>query len=137
MKDLIFGAIGILFGITMTKSQAISWFRILEMFRLESFHMFGIIGTAVLLGIPIVQWMKRSGMKSLDGQSVTIKILPLRPLRHLLAGTVFGLGWALAGACPGPLFVLVGNGYAFVIVVIAGAVLGTWCYAKVRDWLPH
>ena len=137
IKNSAFILVGIFFGITMTKSEAISWFRIHEMFRFESFHMYGIIGTAVVLGAIIIWTMKRFGIKKLNGEWVTAPTLPLNPKRHLLAGSIFGLGWALVGSCPGPIYVLLGNGYWILFMVLLGAVLGTLVYPLVMKWLPH
>lgn len=121
----------------MTKSEAISWFRIHEMFRFESFHMYGIIGTAVVLGALVIAVMKRTKMKTLRDTFVTYNPMKLSVVRHLLAGSIFGLGWALLGACPGPMFVMLGHGYLIFIVVIASASLGTFVYGVFRDKLPH
>ena len=137
MKNSAFFAVGIFFGIVMTKSEAISWFRIHEMFRFESFHMYGIIGTAVVLSALIVWLMKSSKMKTLVGNTVSYTPMKLNLKRHLLAGSIFGLGWALVGCCPGPMFVLIGNGYFIILVVMIGAVLGTYVYGLVMDKLPH
>lgn len=137
MRLLAFFATGILFGIVMTKSEAISWFRIHEMFRFESFHMYGIIGTAVVLGALVIAVMKRTKMKTLRDTFVTYNPMKLSVVRHLLAGSIFGLGWALLGACPGPMFVMLGHGYLIFIVVIASASLGTFVYGVFRDKLPH
>lgn len=137
MKNIAFFAVGIFFGITMTKSEAISWFRIHEMFRFESFHMYGIIGTAVVLGAIILQVMKRTKMKTWNGNIVGYTPMPFNLARHLISGTIFGLGWALVGCCPGPMYVLVGHGYWIMLVVIAGAVLGTFSYGLVKHKLPH
>ena len=137
MKYLKFILLGIFFGIIMSKSEVISWYRIYEMFRFESFHMYGIIGSAVVIGIIVVQLIRRNRMKSMYGQEIEIcdkdKSIP----RYLLGGTVFGLGWALVGACPGPMFVLVGHGFYTILVVIVGAVLGTFLYGLLRKYLPH
>ncbi len=130
MKNIPFLLVGVFFGIVMTKSEVISWFRIHEMFRFESFHMYGIIGTAVVLGAGIIAWMKRS--RTLD-----FKPTPLNVRRHLIAGSIFGLGWAMAGACPGPMYTLLGNGYSIMLLVILSAIVGTYTYGLVRDKLPH
>ncbi len=130
MKNIPFLLVGIFFGIVMTKSEAISWYRIHEMFRFESFHMYGIIGTAVVLGVVIIALMKRK--RVLD-----FKPTPLSVKRHLIAGSIFGLGWALAGACPGPMYTLLGNGYGILLVIILSAIAGTYTYGIVRDKLPH
>lgn len=137
MKNIPFFLVGIFFGIVMTKSEAISWFRIHEMFRFESFHMYGIIGTAVALGIVIIQVMKRSKMRTWRGELVSNSATPLNLKRHLLAGSIFGLGWGLVGACPGPMFVLIGNGYWSILLVIVGATIGTFAYGMVQHKLPH
>lgn len=137
MKNIAFFAVGIFFGIVMTKSEAISWFRIHEMFRFESFHMYGIIGTAVVLSALIVWLMKSSKMKTLVGNTVSYTPMKLNLKRHLLAGSIFGLGWAMVGCCPGPMFVLIGNGYFIILVVMIGAILGTYVYGLVMDKLPH
>ncbi|MBK7869722.1 MAG: YeeE/YedE family protein [Saprospiraceae bacterium] len=130
MKHIPFLLIGILFGIIMTKSEVISWFRIQEMFRFESFHMYGVIGTAVALGILIIALIKRK-------QKLDFKPTPLSIRRHLIAGSIFGLGWALAGACPGPMYTLLGNGYIIFLIIILSALAGTYTYGLVRDKLPH
>jgi uncharacterized membrane protein YedE/YeeE len=137
MRLLSFYIVGALFGIIMTKSEAISWFRIHEMFRFESFHMYGIIGVAVVLGSIIVAVMKKTKMKTLRDTFITYTPMKLNITRHLLAGTIFGLGWALMGACPGPMFVLLGNGFGIIILTILGATLGTFAYGVVKDKLPH
>lgn len=138
MKNIIsFFAVGIFFGIVMTKSEAISWFRIHEMFRFESFHMYGIIGTAVVLGALIIWVMKKSKIKTLRDTFVSYTPMKLSIPRHILAGTIFGLGWALVGSCPGPMYVLLGNGYLFFVLILASAILGTFAYGVVRDKLPH
>lgn len=137
MKNISFFLVGIFFGVVMTKSEAISWFRIHEMFRFESFHMYGIIGTAVVLGAIGLFIMKRSGMKTLAGTPVTYSAIPLSMKRHILAGSTFGLGWALIGCCPGPMYVLLGHGYWIVGLIIVGALAGTFTYGLVRKYLPH
>ena len=121
----------------MTKSEAVSWYRIQEMFRFQSFHMYGIIGSALAVGVALVQWVKRSNMKTTDGQDIVIKDKDFSIIRYLVGGTLFGLGWALTGACPGPLYTLVGTGLSVYLAVIASAVLGTFCYGLLRDKLPH
>ncbi len=137
MKNIPFLFVGILFGIIMTKSEAISWFRILEMFRFESFHMYGIISVAVIVSAGLVYMMKRSNMKTLRGTFVDYTPMKLRPKRHILAGSIFGLGWALVGSCPGPMYVLLGNGYGIIALVMLGALLGTFTYGVVMKRLPH
>ena len=137
MKNISFLAVGVLFGIVMTKSEAISWYRIHEMFRFESFHMYGIMGTAVVLGAIFMWIMKRGGIRTLRGNTVSYNPMKFSLKRHLLAGSIFGLGWALIGACPGPLYVLIGNGYLFVFIMLLSAILGTFVYGLVRSKLPH
>ena len=137
MKNTSFFIVGIFFGVVMTKSEAISWFRIHEMFRFESFHMYGIIGTAVVLGAATIWAMKRFRMKTLRDTLVIYNPMKLSLKRHILAGSIFGLGWALVGCCPGPMYVLLGNGYAIMILVLLGAILGTYTYGLVMDKLPH
>ena len=137
MKAIKFLIVGTFFGIIMTKSEVISWFRIYEMFRFESFHMYGVIGSTVVLGVIIVQLIKRSALKSTEGQTITIEPKQMGVVRYLVGGTLFGLGWALVGACPGPLFALLGAGYWAIIIVIIGAILGTFLYGKFRKHLPH
>lgn len=137
MRLFSFYIVGLLFGVIMTKSEAISWFRIHEMFRFESFHMYGIIGTAVALGAGIIWLMKRFKVKTLSNAIVSYTPMKFSPKRHLLAGSIFGLGWALMGACPGPMFVMLGHGFWIFILVIASATLGTFTYGLVRHRLPH
>jgi len=137
MKYIKYLLIGILFGIIMTKSEAISWYRIQEMFRFQAFHMYGIIGTALAVGLLIVQLIKRQKMKTINGNRIEFSNKNFSIPRYLFGGTVFGLGWALSGACPGPMFTLLGNGFSVFIVVIASAVLGTFTYGLVKNKLPH
>jgi len=121
----------------MTKSEAISWYRIQEMFRFQAFHMYGIIGSALVVGVIIVFLIKRRKMKALNGRVIHFSNKVFSVPRYLFGGTVFGLGWALSGACPGPMFTLLGNGFSVFIVVIASAVLGTFTYGLVKNKLPH
>lgn len=137
MKFIKYLLIGVLFGITMTKSEAISWYRIQEMFRFQSFHMYGIIGTSVFIGVIMMVLMKRLDFKAITGESVKQKISEPGIKRYLFGGIVFGLGWALSGACPGPLYVLIGAKMTVFIVVILSAVLGTFVYGVVKDKIPH
>lgn len=130
--------LGILFGIVLTKSEVISWFRIQEMFRFQAFHMYGIIGSAVITAAASLQLLKRLGARSLDGQAITIPPKALgRGTRYWLGGACFGLGWAFVGACPGPLFALLGSGISVVLVILLGAIGGTWTYGALRPRLPH
>ena len=137
MKYLKFILTGIIFGLVMAKAEIISWFRIYEMFRFESFHMYGIIGSAVVLGAALVYIIKQRDLKTYQGDPISFKDKNKSITRYLIGGTFFGLGWALAGACPGPMFVLVGYGYLPILVVIFGAVLGTFLYGLVHKSLPH
>ena len=132
MRYITYLAIGIFFGIIMFKSEAASWFRIYEMFQFGSFHMYGIIGSALVLGIIGVQIIKRKKIKPLDGSEMSLKPKDKSVARYLIGGIIFGLGWALAGACPGPMYVLAGAGYVSILVVIFGAVAGTFLYGLVK-----
>ncbi|NNE27509.1 MAG: YeeE/YedE family protein [Saprospiraceae bacterium] len=137
MKFLKFLLIGAIFGITLAKAEIISWYRIYEMFRFDSFHMYGVIGPAVILGVILVQWVKRSKMASMYGEEIKIAPKDMSIPRYLLGGIFFGLGWALVGACPGPMFILLGYGYWTIVLVIVGAILGTLVYGMLRSRLPH
>ena len=137
MKNLLFLLIGTFFGIVMFKSEAASWFRIYEMFQFKSFHMYGIIGSALVLGLMIVQVIKRRELNHIGGSAIEFVPKERSFSRYMYGGILFGLGWALAGACPGPMFTLLGAGFLPIIIVIAGAVAGTWAYGLLRNKLPH
>ena len=137
MQGIRFLMVGILFGIVMTKSEAISWYRIQEMFRFQSFHMYGIIGVAVVVGALMFYLMKKYNVKTISGDDPTWKDKPKTYKASLFGGILFGLGWAMTGACPGPLYVLVGNGHLVILVVIASALLGTFAYGLLKSKLPH
>jgi uncharacterized membrane protein YedE/YeeE len=137
MKSLRFILAGIIFGIVMTKSEAISWYRIQEMFRFQSFHMYGIIGTAVVLGVIAVALIKKYRLRDFQGNPIVIAPKEKGITRYLVGGTIFGLGWALTGACPGPMFVNLGYGFISMGIVILFAILGTYLYGVVKDKLPH
>lgn len=137
MRTLLYFIIGIVFGITMFKSEAASWFRIYEMFQFKSFHMYGIIGSALVFGVLITQAIKKFKVKSFYGDTIEIADKEKGIKRYLYGGIVFGLGWALAGACPGPIFTLIGAGYAPIVVVLVSATLGTFTYGRIKDKLPH
>ncbi|MFC3197633.1 DUF6691 family protein [Parapedobacter deserti] len=137
MKSIVYLIIGTFFGIVMYKSEAASWFRIYEMFNFQSIHMYGLMGSALIVGILIVQFIKRKKLKDAHGNQIVIAAKEKGIARYLIGGIVFGLGWALVGACPGPMFVLAGAGYLPIVVVIFGAVLGTWLYGLIRSKLPH
>jgi uncharacterized membrane protein YedE/YeeE len=128
---------GTIFGVVITKAEVISWFRIQEMFRFQGFHMFGIFATALPVAILSVQFVKRRGMRALDGQPIVT--VPKAPgfRRYAFSGTMFGVGWALTGACPGPLFALLGSGITVMAAAIVSAVAGTWTYGALRERLPH
>jgi uncharacterized membrane protein YedE/YeeE len=133
LKYLVFG---VLFGIILIKSEVVSWFRIQEMFRLQSFHMFGVIGSAVVVGAISVFLIKKFNIKTINGETI---ILPNKTFNkgQIYGGLIFGFGWAMTGACPGPLFAQLGYGAAAVSVTILMAMVGTWVYGKFREKLPH
>ena len=137
MKGLKFILAGIFFGIIMAKSEAISWYRIQEMFRFQSFHMYGIIGTAVILGVIAVFLIKKFRIRDVQGNVIHFQDKDKSWRKYAIGGTVFGLGWALTGACPGPMFVNIGYGYWAMIIVVLGSLLGTYFYGIIKDKLPH
>ena len=137
MKGLKYIIAGIIFGIIMVKSEAASWYRIQEMFRFQSFQMYGIIGTAVVLGAIAVYFIKKNHLKDTHGHLIMFHNKDKRWPKYIIGGTIFGLGWALAGACPGPMFVNLGYGYLTMAVVILGALMGTYLYGIVKNKLPH
>src|SRR5680860_414416 len=137
MKYITYLMVGVFFGMVMYKSEAASWFRLYEMFQFGAFHMYGIMGSALVLGILGVQVIKRKNLKAFGNEEMRLKPKEKGILRYLIGGIIFGLGWALAGACPGPMYVLIGAGYYSILVVMAGALLGTFVYGVVKDKLPH
>lgn len=137
MKFIKFLLVGIVFGIVLVKSEAVSWFRIYEMFRFQSFHMYGIIGTAIASGVVFLQLSKRNKLKSLNGAEIFVPKKDRGFTRYIVGGTIFGLGWALIGACPGPMYVLLGTGVYTMLIVIAAAIVGTFMYGVLKDKLPH
>jgi len=137
MKHLKFLIIGIFFGIVLVKSEAVSWYRIYEMFRFQSFHMYGIIGTAIASGILFLQLSKKSKFKSIKGSDIYVPKKEKGFIRYIVGGSIFGLGWALIGACPGPMYILLGTGVYSMLIVIAAAMLGTFIYGMIKDKLPH
>jgi len=137
MRLLRFLFVGVLFGIVMTKSEAISWFRIQEMFRFDSFHMYGIIGVAVGVGVLIHFLLKSKTVFNADGEVISFTDKPKTYKASILGGTIFGLGWAMTGACPGPLYVLLGHGNIIILVVIVSALLGAFSYGALKSKLPH
>lgn len=136
MKNIKFLLFGVIFGIILTKSEVISWFRIQEMFRFQSFHMYGIIGSAILVGFISIQLLKKYKVKTSDESDI---IYPEKPLDKaaIIGGTIFGLGWALTGACPAPIFALVGSGYTVFIITLISAAFGTFVYGLTKEKLPH
>lgn len=134
--NLKYSLVGVIFGIVFIKAEIISWIRIQEMFRLQSFHMYGVIGTAVVVGAISVFLIKKLKIKTIHGEDITFTDKKFNK-GQIYGGLIFGLGWAMTGACPGPLFAQVGSGAIVIIVVILSATAGTWVYGKFRDQLPH
>tara|TARA_R110002050_G_scaffold1281_3_gene9232 strand:+ start:37411 stop:37824 length:414 start_codon:yes stop_codon:yes gene_type:complete len=137
MKFLKFLFVGIFFGIVLVKSEAVSWYRIFEMFKFQSFHMYGIIGSAVFLGSLFIWFLKKYKIKSTEGKIIELQPKEKGYIRYILGGTIFGFGWALAGACPGPMYILLGTGVFSMLLVIGAAILGTFVYGVLKDKLPH
>jgi uncharacterized membrane protein YedE/YeeE len=137
MKYIKFLSVGIVFGIVMAKSEAISWYRIQEMFRFQAFHMYGIIGTAVVLGVIGVFLIKKFQLRDFHGNPIVFYPKDKSYKRYILGGSIFGLGWALSGACPGPMVVNIGYGFIPMITLFLFAIVGTYLYAVVKNWLPH
>ncbi|MBJ6369698.1 DUF6691 family protein [Snuella sedimenti] len=137
MKYFKFLLVGIFFGIVLVKSEAVSWYRIYEMFRFQSFHMYGIIGTAIATGVLFLQISKKGFVKSLKGSDIFVPKKEKGFSRYIIGGSIFGLGWALIGACPGPMYILLGTGVYSMIIVILAAILGTFIYGVLKDKLPH
>jgi len=134
--NLKYLAAGVFFGIVLVKSEVISWFRIQEMFRLQSFHMYGVIGSAVLTGMLSVLLIKKFKVKTIYGEPIEF---PEKKFNkgQIYGGLIFGFGWALTGACPGPLYALIGTGATVIIIALFSAIAGTWVYGKFREKLPH
>jgi len=137
MKSILYIVLGVIFGITMYKAETASWFRIVEMFQFQSFHMYGFIGSALFIGVIAMQLIKRRNLQDVNKQPILVQPKEKSVSRYLFGGISFGLGWALIGACPGPLFVLVGAGTYSILIVILAALTGTWLYGILRDKLPH
>jgi uncharacterized membrane protein YedE/YeeE len=137
MKNIRFLVIGVLFGIILSKSEVVSWYRIYEMFKFQSFHMFGIIGSAVVVSMVFMQLFKSGKIKNFKGENIITKEKKKGLIRTLVGGTIFGLGWALAGACPGPMFVLIGHGITSILIVILGATIGAFVYGLLNKKLPN
>jgi hypothetical protein len=136
LGNLKYLVLGVLFGIVFVKAEIVSWFRIQEMFRLSSFHMYGVIGTAVVVGAISVFLIKKFNIKTLTGEKVAFHPKTFNK-GQIYGGLIFGLGWAITGACPGPLFAQIGSGFLAVIVTLLSAIAGTWVYGKFRYRLPH
>ena len=142
VSDTSFGAnlkyvfAGAIFGIILIKAEVMSWFRIQEMFRLQAFHMYGVIGTAVVVGMISVQLIKLLKIKTLDGKEPYFVPKP-KSKGHIYGGIIFGLGWAITGACPGPIYAQIGAGFGVVFITLLSAIAGTWFYGSIREKLPH
>jgi uncharacterized membrane protein YedE/YeeE len=136
LRSLGYLAVGAYFGIVLIKGQVADWFRIQEMFRLESFHMYGVIGTAIVVAMASVQLLQRIGARASDYQRIAIPVKGVNK-GQLYGGILFGFGWAMTGACPGPMFAQFGAGYGIMLVVLASAVAGTWLYGKLQPYVPH
>lgn len=137
-ETLLCVILGIGFGIVLVKAEIVSWWRIQEMFRFHNFHMYGVLGSAVLTAFTLTRVLKAAGMKTVDGADFHVPAKELgRGTRYWAGGTTFGLGWAFSGACPGPLFAVVGAGATSFVLAVLGALMGTYAYAAVRPRLPH
>ena len=136
MRYIKFLLLGILFGIILVKAEVLAWFRIQEMFRFQAFHMYGIIGSAIVVGLVSILLIKKLNIKTLSGQQVVIEPKEFTK-GNIIGGFIFGLGWAITGACPGPLYALVGSGYSIIIVTLISAVLGVFVYGLIKHKLPH
>ena len=136
MKNIKYLVFGIVFGIVLTKAEVISWFRIQEMFRFQSFHMYGIIGSAVVVGAISIFLLKKFNVKAIDGETINFPIKPFNKAA-IIGGILFGMGWALTGACPGPIFAIIGNGYGVFVVTLFFALFGVWIYGFLQEKLPH
>ena len=137
MKAIKYIVVGFIFGIVLTKSEAVSWYRIYEMFQFQSFHMYGIIMVAIGTGIVGLQIIKRKQLNDIKGNPIVIVDKEKGSLRYWIGGLLFGLGWALVGSCPGPIFILIGAGFMSMILVLIGALIGTFIYGVLKDKLPE
>jgi uncharacterized membrane protein YedE/YeeE len=137
MNVLKYLLVGFVFGIVLTKSEAVSWYRIYEMFQFQSFHMYGIIAVAIATGVIGIQIIKRNNIKDIKGQPIEIQEKEKGSARYYIGGIFFGLGWALVGSCPGPIFILLGAGFWSVLIVFFGSLVGTFIYGVFKDKLPH
>lgn len=136
LSNLKYLLVGIFFGIVFVKAEIISWFRIQEMFQLQSFFMYGVIGSAVVVGIISVQIIKRFNIKTIQGEKIEIQPKVFSK-GQIYGGLLFGFGWAITGACPGPLFAQIGTGVTVIVVTLLSAIAGTWFYGLIKDKLPH
>ena len=136
MKKILFLILGFFFGFTLIKSEAVSWFRIMEMFHFEAFHMYGIICSAIVVGAVSIWLIKKYQLRSVKGEAIRLAPKELNK-GTVIGGLMFGFGWAMTGACPGPLYVLIGSGYSIVVVALISAVLGTYTYGILKERLPH
>lgn len=136
LANLKYLIVGIFFGIVFVKAEIISWFRIQEMFNLESFHMYGVIGCAVAVGLISVQLIKKFNIKTLDSEKIEIQPKTFNK-GQIYGGLLFGFGWAITGACPGPLFAQIGTGATVIVVTLVSAIAGTWVYGLIKEKLPH
>src|SRR6218665_618836 len=137
MSYLKYILVGFFFGIVLTKAEAVSWYRIYEMFQFQSFHMYGIIMTAIAVGVVGVQIIKKKQLKDIDGNPIAIQDKEKGSFRYWIGGLIFGLGWAMVGACPGPIFIMLGAGFMSIGLILIGALLGTFLYGVLKDKLPH
>jgi len=135
MKNLKYLFVGIFFGLVLTKGEAISWYRIQEMFRFEAFHMYGIFMTAVPVGALSLFLIRKLDLKTVGGDPID---MPVKPYHHgvIIGSLIFGFGWALTGACPGPLYAQIGSGFTVTVATLSAAIFGTWCYAYFQKYLP-
>ncbi len=137
MKNIKFLILGIIFGIILSKAEIISWYRIYEMFKFQSFHMYGVIGSAVITGMIVFYFFNKGIIKSYIGEQIIIAPKKKGFSRNILGGIIFGFGWALAGACPGPMFILLGRGIVTIAIVLFGGLIGTTLYHVLKSKLPH
>lgn len=137
MKYLKFLLTGVLFGIILSKAEIISWYRIYEMFQFDSFHMYGVIGSAIIVGMMITLFINKNKSKDIAGNVIQLSDKSFSVVRYLIGGTIFGLGWAMTGACPGPIFILLGKGIYSILIVLIGGLVGTFLYGYFKNKLPH
>lgn len=136
MKNVIYVILGAIFGILLYKAEVVSWYRIYEMFMFKSFHMYGIIGSAIAVGATSIYLLKKYKYISMTGEPISIPDKKFSK-GNIIGGIIFGLGWGLVGACPGPMFIMIGAGYSFMFIVLFSALAGTWVYAALKEKLPN